>query len=279
MPGIRLKAQKRDSDWVHRDPLPDHPGELEDPAVPVAPLAIDYVGSSLRPWHHHKRGQLVYAISGTMEVATGAGAWVVAPEQAVWVPPRMDHQVGHRAGVAMRTLYIDAESASTMPADCCVVAMTPLLRELLLRAMDIGLDYTHNVAHSRLMQVLMDELAALEPEPMHLPIPSDQRLARITHLLRRSPGDHRTLGDWAGEAGASERTLVRLFQSETGMTFSAWRERLRLMSAIPRLVNGDSVTAVALDLGYRSPSAFIAMFRRNTGATPAQYVRRQNTAS
>ncbi len=242
--------------------------------MPVAPLAIDYEGSSLRPWHHHKRGQLVYAVSGVMEVATGEGTWVVVPEQAVWVPPRMDHQVGHRAGVAMRTLYIDADLTTELPPGCCVVSVTPLLRELILRAMEIGLEYAADEADRRLMLVLMDELRTLQPEPMHLPIPSDPRLQRITQALRQTPDDQRTLGIWAEEAGASERTLMRLFQHETGMTFSAWRERLRMLSAIPRLVEGESVTAVALDLGYRSPSAFIAMFRRNTGKTPARYVQR-----
>src|SRR3546814_4806813 len=219
------KAQR-----AQRGPLQAHPGNLDDPGRPVAPYAVDYVGSSLRPWHHHRRGQLLYADAGVMQVATAAGTWVVAPEQAVWVPPGIEHQVGHRSGVAMRTLSIDAGVARELPAECCVVAVPPLLRQLILRAMTIGLDYRPEGPQARIMTVILDELRALKPEPLYLPHPRDVRLKRIAEALLADPADNRALGDWAKAAAASERTLARLFVRETGMTFGAWRERLRLRS-------------------------------------------------
>jgi len=259
-------------------PLPGHPGNLDDPARPIAPLAVDYVGSSLRPWHHHRRGQLLYADVGVMQVATAAGTWVVAPEQAVWVPPGVEHQVGHRSGVAMRTLYIDPVVARELPRECCVVAVPPLLRQLILRAMSIGLDYPPEGPEARVMAVILDELRALQPEPLHLPHPRDPRLRRIAEALLADPADGRALTDWAKAAGASERTLARLFVKETGMTFGAWRERLRLTAAVARLAEGQPVTAVAYDLGYQSPSAFIAMFRRSLGDTPGRYLKKTQSA-
>jgi AraC-like DNA-binding protein len=268
---------RRDSGHVHSDPLPDHPGNLDDPRRPVAPLAIDYAGASLRPWHHHRRGQLLYADGGVMQVGTAAGTWVVAPEQAVWVPPSVEHQVGHRTGVALRTLYIDPAVARDLPGQCCVVAVPALLRQLILRAMAIGLDYAPDGAEARVMAVLLDELRALQPEPLHLPHPRDPRLAKITEALLADPADGRALADWAKAAGASERTLARLFVKQTGMTFGAWRERLRLTTAVARLAEGQPVTAVAFDLGYQSPSAFIAMFRRSLGDTPGRYLKRAAT--
>jgi AraC-like DNA-binding protein len=268
------RGLRRDSDRVHTAPLPDHPGNLDDPARPIAPLAIDYAGASLRPWHHHRRGQLLYADSGVMQVGTAAGTWVVAPEQAVWVPPGVEHQVGHRTGVAMRTLYVDPTVARGLPGDCCVLAMPALLRQLILRAMEIGLDYAPDSAEARIMTVILDELRALKPEPLHLPHPRDPRLAKITEALLADPADGRALADWAKQAGASARTLARLFVKETGMTFGAWRERLRLTTAVARLAEGEAVTAVAYDLGYQSPSAFIAMFRRSLGDTPGRYLKK-----
>jgi AraC-like DNA-binding protein len=269
-----MQAEKRGPGWVHRDPLPDHLGNLEDPQRPIAPLALDYEGASLRPWHHHRRGQLLHAASGVMQVSTAAGTWVVAPEQAVWVPPGVEHQVGHRSGVAMRTLYIDAGVARDLPAGCCVVAVPLLLRQLILRAMEIGLDYPAEGPEARVMAVILDELRALKPEPLHLPHPRDARLKRIAEALLADPADGRALEDWARQAGASARTLARLFVKETGMTFGAWRERLRLTAAVARLGEGEPVTAVAYDLGYQSPSAFIAMFRRSLGDTPGRYLKR-----
>ncbi|MEO3428440.1 helix-turn-helix transcriptional regulator [Pelagibius sp. CAU 1746] len=276
-PATRSKAQGLEvgaSDHRHFAPLPDHPGNLDDPARPVAPLAIDYAGASLRPWHHHKRGQLLYADEGVMQVGTDAGTWVVAPEQAVWMPPGVEHQVGHRTGVAMRTLYIDPQVARELPEDCCVVAVPALLRQLILRAMEVGLDYVPGSAGARLMAVILDELRRLKPEPLHLPHPRDPRLKKITEALLAEPADGRALADWARDSGASERTLARLFVKECGMTFGAWRERLRLTQAVARLAEGEAVTAVAYDLGYQSPSAFIAMFKRSLGDTPGRYLRK-----
>jgi len=269
-----VAPEKRGAGYRHHDPRPGHPGNLEDPARPIAPLAIDYTGASLRPWHHHRRGQLLYADAGVMQVGTAAGTWVVAPEQAVWVPPGIEHQVGHRAGVAMRTLYIDVQVSRELPGDCCVVAVPPLLRHLILRAMEVGLDYTPDSPGARLMAVILDELREMKPEPLHLPHPRDPRLRKIAEALLADPADGRALADWAREAGASARTLARLFVKETGMTFGAWRERLRLTTAVARLAEGESVTAVAYDLGYQSPSAFIAMFRRSLGETPGRYLKK-----
>ena len=259
------------------DPAPedsaDHPGNLEDPARPIAPLARDYAGPSRRDWHHHARGQLLHASSGVMTVETEAGTWVVAPEQAVWIPPGIEHQVTHDQAIAMRTLYIDAGEAASLPADCCVVAVPPLLRALILRAVEIGLDYGPAGPESRVMAVILDELRALTPEPLHLPQPSDPRLLKVTRAMIDDPADGRPLSAWAKGAGASERTLARLFVKETGLTFGEWRERLRLVTAVARLAEGAAVTAVALDLGYQSPSAFSAMFRRSLGETPGRYLK------
>jgi len=268
-----VKPEIRHADWVHQNPRPGHPGDLENAALPVAALAIDYLGASVRPWHHHRRGQLLYAISGVMQVATASGTWVVAPQQAVWVPAGVEHQVAHQAGIAMRTLYIDPVVANDLPLACCVVKVSDLLQQLILRAMNADRNYPPDSPDGRIMLVILDELRALAPEPMHLPHPVDSRLASITASLLSNPADNRSLTAWARGSAASERTLARLFTAQTGMTFGEWRERLRLMTAIPRLIDGDSVTRVAIDLGYQSPSAFIAMFKRNIGETPAQFAR------
>lgn len=270
---IRMKPEIRRADWVHDKPRTGHPGDLDNAALPVAALAIDYEGASIRPWHHHRRGQLLYAVSGVMQVSTASGTWVVAPQQAVWVPPGIEHQVAHQAGIAMRTLYLDPVVAKDLPRACCVVKVSGLLQQLILRAMNADRNYPSDSPDSRIMLVILDELRALEPEPMHLPKPVDSRLATITTSLLSNPADNRPLTAWAQDSAASERTLARLFTVQTGMTFGEWRERLRLLTAIPRLIDGDSVTGVAIDLGYQSPSAFIAMFKRNTGVTPARFAR------
>ena len=121
------------------------------------------------------------------------------------------------------------------------------------------------------MEVALDQIRAVRVTPLHLPAAVDRRLSTVTRAIAETPGDSRGLKDWAACAGASSRTLARLFLRETGMTFRQWRQQARLLSALTRLAAGQPVTTVALDLGYDSPSAFIAMFRRALGETPGRF--------
>ena len=257
---------------------PDHPGDWDDPDRPVVALASDHPGPHRFSLHSHFRAQLVYAVSGVMTVRTAEGTWVVPPQQAVWVPPGVRHEVKSAASLAMRTLYLHPAAIDGLPPECCVVTVPPLLRELILHAVAVPLDRPLDGPDARLLAVIPDQLRRLRPEPLHLPIPSDRRLRPITAALSDDPADGRRLADWARTAGASERTLARLFQRETGMTFGAWRQRLRLLVAIGRLAEGEAVTALAYDLGYESPSAFVAMFRRELGAPPTRYLRAGRSA-
>ena len=250
-----------------------HPGDLDDPGRPVVAHASDNPGPHHFPFHHHLRAQLVYAVAGVMTVSTAEGTWVVPPHQAVWVPPGVRHDVRSATSLAMRTLYIHPAATEGLPRTCCVVTVPPLLRELILTAVTLPERYGPDGPEARLMAIIPDQLRRLEPEPLHLPIPADRRLSAITDALTDHPADGRSLADWARSAGASERTLARLFRRETGMTFGAWRQRLRLLTAISWLAEGRSVTSVAFDLGYESPSAFVAMFRRELGAPPTRYLR------
>ena len=250
------------------------PGEVIDGARPVLGFARDE-GPYDTGWHDHLRGQLLFAIRGVMTVRTRGGTWVVPPQQSVWVPAGVEHAVMALREVAMRSLYLDPSVTQGLPEICSVFSVSPLLRELILRVVALGRDYPLDGPEARLVAIIPDELKRLQPEPLHLPLPDDSRLASVTSALIDEPGDRRDLADWAGEAGASERTLARLFQKETGMTYGAWRQRRRLQAAIERLAAGDAVTTVAFDLGYDSPSAFITMFRKSLGDTPGRYLARQ----
>ncbi|MCG8544128.1 MAG: AraC family transcriptional regulator, partial [Alphaproteobacteria bacterium] len=143
--------------------------------------------------------------------------------------------------------------------------------ELLLAAVAQSQPYRPNGPEDRLMSVILDQIRVLPVAPLALPMPSDRRLRRVAEGLLANPADSRGLDDWAAEVGASARTLARLSRRELAMSFRAWRQQLRLLRALESLAAGDAVTTVALDLGYDSPSAFIAMFRRNLGTTPTRY--------
>jgi AraC-like DNA-binding protein len=238
---------------------------------PIAAMAKDYPDGWILDLHRHRRAQLVYASSGVMTITTPHGSWVVPPNRALWIPPAIDHRIAMSGRVTMRTLYIEPDAATALPDTCRVVAVSGLLRELVLRAVEMPLLYDVGGPDARVVALIFDELRLLPVVPLHLPAPTDPRLRRLCDALRTSPADNRTLEAWGAAVGASGRTLARLFLNDTGMSFAAWRAQARLLAALARLASGQPVTTVALDLGYDSLSAFIAMFRRQLGVTPSRY--------
>lgn len=242
-----------------------------DPERPVLGGAYDYPDGAVVPEHRHERAQLVYASRGVMTVAATGGLWVIPSFRAVWIPAGVKHAITMSGRVAMRTLYIDPEALPHAPRTCSVVQVSPLLRELIVAATTLTHDYRPDGSEARLMTVILDQIQSVAVAPLHLPEPEDSRLRVITEFLREHPDDQRTLDDWTRAAGASTRTLSRLFLRETGMSFRAWRQQLRLLISLRQLAAGESVTRVALDVGYNSLSAFIAMFHRALGEPPSRY--------
>lgn len=238
---------------------------------PVVGYAADFASGHHIRRHRHAAGQLIFAASGVMTVTTAAGRWVVPPERAVWVPPHVAHAIRMTGVVRMRTLYLTDTAGAQLPEACAVVQVGPLLRALILRAVEHVQPYAPDGREARLIAVLLDELATTRTAPLHLPMPRDPRLLAITERLSADPADKRPLGAWARTAGASARTLARLFPRETGLSFAHWRQQARLLRALERLAGGESVTTVAFELGYEGPSAFITMFRSRLGATPGRY--------
>lgn len=228
-------------------------------------------GDSILP-HSHAKAQFIYASEGVMTVTTESGAFIVPPQFAVWMPAGVVHRIDTAGPVAMRTLYVRPGAITELADEVCVLQVSPLLRELILAAMEFSVAYRSGSAEDRLMQVILDQLRVQKTAPLALSMPKDRRILKVAEALLSDPSDNRNLDDWARVAGASPRTLARLFQSETGMTFRTWRQQLRLQRALELLAGGQAVTSVAIDLGYESPSAFIAMFRRALGAPPTRYL-------
>jgi AraC-like DNA-binding protein len=239
----------------------------------VLTLTHDYPAAHVVPSHFHDRDQLVYASRGVMTVRTSEGAWVVPTQRAVWIPAAVPHTITMSGAVAMRTLYLRPHLAKTLPRACCVVNVTPLLRELILYACSFGRLKKVVKSQGHLISMIIDQLEEIAVVPLQLPNPSDPRALRVAAALWAAPGDRRKLTRLCKAAGAGKRTVERLFQQDVGMSFGRWRQQLRLMHAMRLLAEGAKVTHVALESGYNTPSAFIFMFRRALGTTPTLYFR------
>jgi AraC-like DNA-binding protein len=218
--------------------------------------------------HRHAWDQFTYATHGVMTVKTETGTWVIPPHRAVWVPAGIEHVEVMSGPVAARSLFFVPGLVRFLPNECTAVNVSPLLRELILATIRLGFLDNKIPAHSRMIAILLDQFEALAQQPLQLKAPNDSRAVKIAALLEKTPGSTDSLRALARQAGASKRTIERLFRRETGVSFQQWRQRLRIIQALRLLASGESVTNVALDVGYASTSAFIAMFRRELGTTP-----------
>lgn len=240
----------------------------------VTTVGRDYADGERVAPHRHRQAQFLYAARGLMRLVTDRGAWVIPPTRAVWIPAGIDHEIFMSGEVQMRTLYVAAGHGPRDSGECCVLAVSSLLRELILRA--VALEETGQaVGLPLIQQLILLEIASQEQLPLSLPMPRDRRLQAICLALMAAPDHPHTLDDWGLQVGASPRTLARLFRRELNMSFQEWRQQLRLTEALPRLLAGESVQRVALTLGYGSSRAFSAMFLRLLGKTPREYVRGQ----
>jgi len=246
----------------------DRSGDLQSE---ITTLTRDYPGRHVIPLHFHDRDQLVYACLGVMTVRTADGVWVVPTRRAVWIPALVPHTISMSGTVAMRTLYLKPRLAKALPRSCCVVHISGLLKELIVHACALGSLCKKVRWQHHLISVMVRQLEAIQVVPLQLPTPSDPRALRIANLLSDNPADQRTLSMLCKVAGASKRTIERIFQEDIGMTFARWRQQLRLMHAMVLLTEGAKVTHAALESGYSTPSAFISMFRKSLGTTPTLY--------
>jgi AraC-like DNA-binding protein len=250
-----------------------HLGEFDTAPNVVAAAARSFADGAATPLHTHRRGQLLHAVLGIMRVETAAATWLIPPARALWMPPGLPHRVCMRSRVEMRTLYIESRASAALPEQPTLFEVSGLLRELILASLEEPPDYVEGGRGGLVAQLILNELGRLPRRPLELPMPTDQRALRVVRTLLERPQADGDLDDWARRAGASRRTLARLFRTETGLSFAEWRARLRALDGLARLSSGVSVSAAAAAVGYASASAFTAMVRRTLGGTPRQLAR------
>lgn len=256
-------------------------GFIDDPARPVLAAGRTLAAGVAIPPHSHPRSQLLWAAEGVLRVTSAGSVWIVPPTHAVWIPGGITHDVVTETEVEIRSLYVDPSRPVRCgrAAQCSVLLLTPLMRELILRLGRGKWQAAEDAPRARLGAVALDEIEALEEALFSLPGGHDPRLVRLMRHLRAEPGDPRQLTELAAIAGASPRTLERLFRRETGLTFRQWRSRLRLLMAIERLDRGQSSTSIAWSLGYSSPSAFVAAFRQSFGTAPQSFLQARHRSA
>jgi AraC-like DNA-binding protein len=195
---------------------------------------------------------------------------MVPPRCGVWIPGGMPHSNRVSGNASLLFLYVDMDAAS-VPQECCTLSISPLLHELIHRMATLPPLYDPDGPPAQIAAVLLNELIAMPTERLHLPITRSSKLRMIADALMDNPADRRTVAEWAQAVALGERTLMRIVLAETGMTFSRWRQQLQIIVAIQKLSAGNTVQSVSEARGYESVSAFITMFKKALGKSPARY--------
>src|SRR6478752_95226 len=248
-------------------------GFITNPQLPIIPLAIDVFETQCADKHSHPRAQLIYSSSGTMRVTVENHVWLVSSRQAIWVPSMYEHHVTFLKNNHIRNLFIDPSVLSNLPNTCFALDVSPFLRELILKIVNIGDDYQMDSLEGRIIQVTLDELTMIKSTNCFLPISNEPRLKKVMDILINNPSDKRGIEEFASLSCTTSRTLSRLFIKEVGMTFVNWRKQIRIMEAIEKLEKGISISQIALELGYNNTSSFIEVFRKELGVSPTNYLK------
>lgn len=241
---------------------------VPDARHPVRLRARDLGAAKLLPAHAHPWGQVTYAPEGVLRVTVGNSTWIVPPLRAIWIPPQLVHEIATIEKSQLRALYIHADANPFAGQECIVLEVSTLLRELIAALTEAEVDSTRE---SLLTQLILDELVAARTPGIRVALPTEKRLQAICQALIEAPDSGMTLAAWADQAGASERTLARLFEKDLGMTFGQWRQQVRLAHAAPMIARGMPLSLVAAELGYASQSAFSAMFKKTFGQSPSTF--------
>jgi AraC-like DNA-binding protein len=222
--------------------------------------------------HSHPEAQLIYAVSGVVEVTTETGRWIVPSSRAIWVPASVRHETRSYGEVEFRALLIGSGRSAGLPAQCMVVQVSPLLRELIIRLAGLAEEKDHHRERiAAIAQVLMMEIVFTPIAAFSLPSPTDQRLQALCDQIRRIPSISVSIEAAASSAGMSRASFIRRFAAETGLGWGRWQQHARLLQALVLLAEGRAIIDVANECGYDSPSAFSAMFRRSLGKVPSEY--------
>jgi AraC-like DNA-binding protein len=238
---------------------------------PVVAVGNEYPPSFELARHRHQRSQLIYAAEGVVTVATDAGAWVAPPERAVWIPAGVGHAVKMVGAVSTRSVLIEPAICAGRGDHCQVLVVSSLLRSLLLAATKVPPRYDRDGRDGLVMALLVAEILEAPVVPLAVPFPRSAALARKCHAFLARPHAKVGIDAFRAALGTSRRAFTRAFRRETGLSFAAWRTQACVVAALPRLAAGESVTSIAVDLGYDSPAAFATMFKRLLGIPPSQY--------
>jgi len=237
----------------------------------IGVMPKEFIKGYFSPPHYHERAQLVYGISGIMEIYVNKQVWILSPKTALFIPNNILHSMRAITDISLRTLYIKKEIANEIyNEDVKLLKVSGFLKELIERASLMPINYDINSINGKIIDIIINELKFAEEIRYFIPTPAAEILIKIesmimnNHLLLKEK-----IGYWSDYFHMSSKTLNRLILKDLGVTFILWKQYLAIKISLIQISERKSLTNIAYDLGYQSPSNFCRMFKNITGQNPS----------
>lgn len=214
-----------------------------------------------------------------MTVESRSACWVVPQHRGIWIPAGEEHALQMHGQVFLQTVYLERDRARTSDLTCSAFEISRLMHELIVHVCNLGIVHHDSKENRTLIQFFIDQVERLSPNPLVIPMPQDERARRLAQLIVTAPASSQRLGQLSMECGASLRTMQRLFVEQVGVPLARWRNQVKMVTAVQLLGRRQSVTRIAMDLGFESVSAFIFSFRRYFGVSPGKFRLRQDNGT
>ena len=229
---------------------------------------FDAATGGVTRWHAHDCGQFILVETGTSHLYTELGTWIIPARRVAWVPPGVLH-ASRSSGGGRGWVLIPPLMLQDLPPRVCVLRISALMIAALQRVAQLDSD---DPMEALLWRVIAQDMRSAQPEPLEVPLPSSARLLKAAHKVLANPTAAISLDRIAAHAGMSRRSFARHFRSQTGLSFARWRRAVIAQHSLELVASGHKISSVATDVGYESVSAFIAMFRRQYGESPRQFL-------
>lgn len=229
-----------------------------------------FTARTVFPSQRQPYGKLLYAVRGIVEFHVEGERYLSPPAYALWIPPDTQHESVARQDIFYTAVYVTRELCAGLPVAPCTLALSAVVKSIAADFAGRDVGKPESDEDKRMAQVIVDQLRLARRYNSYLPSTDDEMLKRLLAILQDTPGDRRSLAELARTLGSTERTLSRRCREHLGISFTEWRQRMKLVTALSLLEKGDSIQSIAYKLGYSNPSAFIAMFRQLTCTSPTQ---------
>ena len=221
----------------------------------------------------YSHSQCYFIHKGVLSITTHHGRYFIPEQHAIIIPSDCAHAVIAITAVQLSLVTVNTAQAGNITTQSSIFAITPLMNALIDESDTLTVNYAWESTQGRVLRLLRDKMCNIFPVDIFLPYPKDQRLKSITNRLLQHPSLKTDLVSWGKFVKASPRTLSRVFKKETHITYSEWRQRLNVQTAVKYLSQGECISNIAQLLGYESSSSFIYMFKKQMGISPNQFLK------